>query len=1073
MKIVRLILAIMIIGMLYSEFALSQQAGDYRSAATGNWSEAATWETFDGATWGAATNAPTGIVSITIDGQDTVKVDVAVLFSGAIRVLETGVIQVTTGALTFGDGSVYEHARDAGSVPIATWGQGSTLLLTGTVQDAPANRNQDFYHVTFNTPNLGRNRDMGWKNITIGGDVKVISTGVNRWQMTSAAANDTAAFSILGDVTVEAGNFAVQGTSNGMTTFIVRHFGNLNVTGGNFSLARGSQGNGSGTTSWLLYKGNFSMSNATTQNSNPTPGNAKLVFAKKDSQQVVFDNVTYGGGQIHFEIADSTILQITKSFNVNGKLVNRGAIVPTGGLTFANGAIYEHARNGGSVPTASWEQGSTALLTGITSTAPDNRGQDYYNLTLDTPGLSSNRDLNLNGYTIGGDITVINTGSARWQLVGGSSGTVTIMGDVIMQAGQFATQGTGSATNVVVDHYGDIIVTGGNFSVSRGSQSNGAGTTFWNLHVGNLSLSNATTQNSNPTPGNAKFVFTKNDGTQSLLLSNVTYVGGGLPIQVDSTTTLDMDTTAVGGNGIFALLAGATLATAHPNGIDGNLQTTGNISFSKAANFTYYGATAQDAGSLLPDSLGILTIANPAGVSFDDTLSCLDLRVGSGAYMSIDSLGSITANSGTVDGAVVNKGALAAVSPLVFGAGSVYEHARDAGSIPTGTWNEGSTLLMTGAVNTAPGNRNQNYYNMTFNTPALAASRDMGLDNVTIGGDIRVVNTGLSRWRLTSVPAGDTAIVTIMGDVIVENGSFETQGTGNALTVFEVHHYGNVVVTGGNFSVARGSQGNGSGSTRWYLHRGNFLMSKAATQNSNPTNAWFVFDSQDSVQAIQLADVTYGGGGLAIEVAAGTTLDFGSSELGGNGLFKLDEGATLATAHINGLAGVVQSTGALSFAEGANYIFNGAQAQVTSSLLPIIVNGLAIDNAAGVTLSQQTTINGVLRLMAGVFDNTIPFTLGPDGSISFEGGSLKVPTSVEQKHEILPTEFALKQNYPNPFNPSTTIRYDLPVATIVVVKIYDITGHEVAELVNEKQDAGAYETVWRADGIAVEYIFTE
>jgi hypothetical protein len=60
----------------------------------------------------------------------------------------------------------------------------------------------------------------------------------------------------------------------------------------------------------------------------------------------------------------------------------------------------------------------------------------------------------------------------------------------------------------------------------------------------------------------------------------------------------------------------------------------------------------------------------------------------------------------------------------------------------------------------------------------------------------------------------------------------------------------------------------------------------------------------------------------------------------------------------------------------------------------------------------------------------------------------------------------LMQNYPNPFNPSTTIRYDLPKETYVTLKIYDILGHLVAELVNEKHDAGAYEIVWNANGVA-------
>jgi hypothetical protein len=111
---------------------------------------------------------------------------------------------------------------------------------------------------------------------------------------------------------------------------------------------------------------------------------------------------------------------------------------------------------------------------------------------------------------------------------------------------------------------------------------------------------------------------------------------------------------------------------------------------------------------------------------------------------------------------------------------------------------------------------------------------------------------------LTTAAATDTAIVIIMGDVHVESGSFETHGTGNAQTVFVVHHYGHVVVTGGNFSVSRGSQGNGSGSTCWYLHKGNFSISSATTQNSNATNARFVFDKAGA-QTLALSSVTYGG----------------------------------------------------------------------------------------------------------------------------------------------------------------------------------------------------------------------
>ena len=56
----------------------------------------------------------------------------------------------------------------------------------------------------------------------------------------------------------------------------------------------------------------------------------------------------------------------------------------------------------------------------------------------------------------------------------------------------------------------------------------------------------------------------------------------------------------------------------------------------------------------------------------------------------------------------------------------------------------------------------------------------------------------------------------------------------------------------------------------------------------------------------------------------------------------------------------------------------------------------------------------------------------------------------------VPGKYSLSQNYPNPFNPSTTISYALPVARFVSLKIYDMMGREVADLVNTNQDAGFY-----------------
>jgi hypothetical protein len=67
---------------------------------------------------------------------------------------------------------------------------------------------------------------------------------------------------------------------------------------------------------------------------------------------------------------------------------------------------------------------------------------------------------------------------------------------------------------------------------------------------------------------------------------------------------------------------------------------------------------------------------------------------------------------------------------------------------------------------------------------------------------------------------------------------------------------------------------------------------------------------------------------------------------------------------------------------------------------------------------------------------------------------------------LIPVEYTLYQNYPNPFNPSTKIKFALPEAGKVVLKIYDMTGAEVAELVNTDYEAGYYEIELNASNLA-------
>jgi len=151
----------------------------------------------------------------------------------------------------------------------------------------------------------------------------------------------------------------------------------------------------------------------------------------------------------------------------------------------------------------------------------------------------------------------------------------------------------------------------------------------------------------------------------------------------------------------------------------------------------------------------------------------------------------------------------------------------------------------------------------------------------------------------------------------------------------------------------------------------------------------------------------------------------------------------------------------------ANYTFDGDSAQVTGMLMPDTVKNLTVNNAKGVTLSQATIINGTLTLTAGQFDNTIPFTLGPNAKISYGGGTLKIPvTLVPMKESTIPQKFFVEQNYPNPFNPSTTISYGIPRTAFVTVKVFNVLGQEVKTLFSGYQSTGVYTLSFNASDLS-------
>jgi hypothetical protein len=82
------------------------------------------------------------------------------------------------------------------------------------------------------------------------------------------------------------------------------------------------------------------------------------------------------------------------------------------------------------------------------------------------------------------------------------------------------------------------------------------------------------------------------------------------------------------------------------------------------------------------------------------------------------------------------------------------------------------------------------------------------------------------------------------------------------------------------------------------------------------------------------------------------------------------------------------------------------------------------------------------------------------------GDTTNIVLSVGRDNEHnLPDDITLNQNYPNPFNPVTTINYQIKDRGFVILKVYDMLGKEVANLVNEAQDVGQYSVDFNAGNL--------
>lgn len=126
-------------------------------------------------------------------------------------------------------------------------------------------------------------------------------------------------------------------------------------------------------------------------------------------------------------------------------------------------------------------------------------------------------------------------------------------------------------------------------------------------------------------------------------------------------------------------------------------------------------------------------------------------------------------------------------------------------------------------------------------------------------------------------------------------------------------------------------------------------------------------------------------------------------------------------------------------------------------------------NNAGFTWSQGQSSSLTTDLFSVAFsDINHGISVGSNGTELYttDGGATWRETISASPYGSKTLPLALKQNYPNPFNPSTVISFELPKDASVTLKVYDIAGKEVANLLNGYLTTGNHSVNFNASGLA-------
>ena len=347
--------------------------------------------------------------------------------------------------------------------------------------------------------------------------------------------------------------------------------------------------------------------------------------------------LTDAGGGATYDASNSITIVSGTLRNQSGDGGTTATIVSgSNNLSFTNSGTYEHALNGGIIPSATWAASSNMIVSGMTSNFPAGTAQTFGHVSFD---INSNSDIEiLTNLVCQGNLSLANTGNGSLRLGGSSSRVITTGGDFTIVSGNFFQTNTTASGNITIN--GDLIKSGagtytlaggnnglsltvkGNVSITAGTFVLSASGATGTLNVaGNFSHTGGTITETST--GKGEIVFNGTGEAQAFTSGGT--VSNNINFIVNSNAYLQMaaSNTIVTGNA-FTLSDHATLGIRSAEGVSttaatGNIRTTSRV-FTAGSHFIYNGTADQVTGdALTATTRANLTIDNPGKVTSNTT----------------------------------------------------------------------------------------------------------------------------------------------------------------------------------------------------------------------------------------------------------------------------------------------------------------------------------------------------------------------------------------------------------------------------------------------------------------------